>query len=161
MPVQSSTQHSTGEPARPEAEQVPRGRDRGRVSQEHTGPNGPFLEGASAEHLVAPEPGPREEVTRDEAAEAHVAARVREALRDHGDIDPSRIDVVVDGDHVVLRGSVRSHWAHHYAGSLASAVDGVGSVQNDLEIERNEDGTEAGGPTADTAAEELPKKHYP
>lgn len=160
MPVQSPTQ-GEAEAASHDRESLLKEHDRGRVRQDHTGPSGPFLEGAPAEHMVPPAPGPRQEITRDEAAEAHLAKRVREALRDHGDIDASQIEVIVDSDHVILRGAVRSHWAHHYAGNLASAVDGVSSLDNELEIERTEDGRDLGGPTTDAGSGEEPKKHYP
>ena len=150
------------EPISHDHEHWPEGHYRGRGNrQDGTGPNSPFLEGAPAEHMVGPAPGEPAEATRNEAAEAHLVERVREALRDHGDIDASRIDVVVDGDFVTLRGMVRNHWAHHYAANLVSAVDGVGGLQNDLEIERNAAGEEQGGPTTDARGPEIPKGHFP
>lgn len=157
-----SASHQGGETISHDHEHLPAGHYRGRGNrQEDTGPNSPFLEGAPAEHMATPEPGQPAKDTRDEAVEAHLAERVREALRDHGDIDASRIEVIVDGDFVVLRGTVRNHWAHHYAANLASAVDGVNELQNDLEIEHNDDGTDQGGPTTDNRSPEVPKGHFP
>ena len=160
MPIPSSPER-TPESSRDHSSPLPGHLDRGHVHQDATGPSGPFLEGGPAQHMAPPQPGRREDIAHDEAAEAHLAARVREALRDHGDIDASKVEVIVDGDHVILRGSVRSHWAHHYASNLTSAVDGVGSLDNELEIERTDDGRDVGGPTADTGAGAEPKKHYP
>ena len=157
-----SASHQGGETISHDHEHWPEGHYRGRGNrQEDTGPNGPFLEGASAEHMVRPEADRPVEPTPADAHAIHLAKRVREALQDHGDIDASRIEILVDGDFVTLRGNVRSHWAHHYAANLASAVDGVAGLQNDLEIERNEDGSELGGPTSDARAPELPKPHFP
>ena len=154
--------HQGGETISHDHEHWPEGHYRGRGNrQDETGPNGPFLEGEAAEHMVRPDPAPPAAPTKDEAAEAHLAERVREALRDHGDIDAARIDVLVDGDFVTLRGRVRNHWAHHYAANLASAVDGVAGLQNDLEIEHDEAGNDRGGPTSDARTPELPKGHYP
>ena len=161
MSVHSSS-HQGGETISHDHEHLPEGHYRGRGNrQDHTGPNGPFLEGGPAEHMVQAGPGPPEPRVHEEAVEAHLAERVREALRDHGDIDASKIEVIVDGDFVVLRGTARSHWAREYAANLASAVDGVRELQNDLEIELTEDDREVGGPTTDTRSPVIPKKHYP
>jgi osmotically-inducible protein OsmY len=86
---------------------------------------------------------------------------VCELLTDHGDIDASDIEVIVDDGDVILRGTVRSRWARFYTEDLVMLVGGVRDVVNELEIARTPDGRELGGPTSDSGSDRFPRRHYP
>lgn len=63
-----------------------------------------------------------------------ILGRIADALRRNAEIDAGRIRVDVDGDHVILRGSVRS-WAERGAAEDAAwATPGVVSVENAIGI---------------------------
>jgi hypothetical protein len=134
-------------------EHLPAGHYRGRGNrQDHTGPNGPWLEGAAVPYMRAPR-GPRVHYANQPRnyvrSDARIFEEVCELLTEHGDIDASDIEVTVDDHDVILRGTVRSRWARFYTEDLVMAVDGVRDVVNELRIARNVDGSELGGPTTD------------
>lgn len=130
-------------------EHWPAGHYRGRGNrQDHTGPNGPWLEGAGSEHLR--QPGVRHPPNQPKGyrrSDERLFEEVCAALEDHGDIDASDIEVVVDDSDVILRGTVHSRWAKYYAEDLAAGIPGVRDVINELRIARDELGRERGGPS--------------
>jgi hypothetical protein len=149
-------------------EHWPVGHYRGRGNrQDHTGPNGPWLEGGPARYMRQPRARHEHIANRDNRPKGYVRSDARifehvcEMLTDHGDIDASDIEVTVDEGDVILRGTVRSRWARYYTEDLVLAVDGVRDVVNELRIARNPDGSEVGGPTTDGGGGQLPKLHYP
>lgn len=80
-------------------------------------------------NLIAVTPRPA-----DEADRTLILGRIADALRRNAEIDAGRVRVDVDGDHVVLRGSVRS-WAERRAAEDAAwATPGVVSVENAIGI---------------------------
>lgn len=166
MPSHSPMPYREGEPElEPDYEHLPVGHYGGRGNrQDHTGPSGPWLESAAAPYMRAPRARhehfanrPKNYVRSDE----RIFEEVCELLTDHGDIDASNIEVTVDDGDVVLRGTVRSRWARFYTEDLVMSVSGVRDVVNGLQIARNPDGTEVGGPTTDAGGGTLPKRHYP
>jgi hypothetical protein len=150
-----------GELPQPDYEHWPIGHYGGRGNrQDHTGPNGPWLEGAAAQWMRPPRPRhPPNQPKNYHRSDERIFEQVCELLTDHGDIDASDIEVIVDDADVILRGTVRSRWARFYVEDLAFAVPGVRDVVNELTIRRYPDGTEVGGPTTD-ARGRLPNPYY-
>jgi hypothetical protein len=144
-------------------EHWPAGHYRGRGNrQDHTGPNGPWLEGGPARYMTPPRARhpstpPKGYVRSD----ARIFEEVCEALTDHGDLDASDIEVTVEEGVVTLLGTVRSRWARWYAEDLAAGVRGVEDVICKLRIARTGDGREAGGPTGDGGGALPPKPRAP
>lgn len=128
-------------------EHWPAGHYRGRGNrQDHTGPNGPWLEGVGAEHMRSPRARMPKGYRR---SDERIFEEVCEVLSDHGDIDASDIEVTVDDGDVILRGTARSRWARYYAEDLAAGVRGVRDVVNELRIARDAEGRPLEGPTSD------------
>jgi hypothetical protein len=132
-------------------EHWPMGHYRGRGNrQDHTGPNGPWLEGGPARYMTPPQPRPFRNPPKNYIrSDQRIFEEVCEMLAGHGDLDASDIEVIVDDRDVILRGTVRSRWAKWYAEDLAAAVGGVRDVMNELRIARDAQGRELGGPTTD------------
>lgn len=151
MPSHSAVPYRGAEPGlEQDYEHLPAGHYGGRGNrQDHTGPNGPWLEGAAAPYMRAPRPRQEHLANRPKnyrRSDARIFEEVCELLTDHGDIDASDIEVTVDDGDVILRGTVRSRWARFYTEDLVMSVNGVRDVVNELRIARNPDGTEIGGP---------------
>ena len=72
-------------------------------------------------------------VTDDAQPVDSVADRVRAVLSDNG-FEP--VNFTVDGDTVILSGSVASSALKAQLGSLIATVGGVGVVRNQLEVDR-------------------------
>jgi len=144
------------ETVRHDHEHWPSGHYRGRGNrQDHTGPNGPWLEGASTHNVVQPRARHPHFVNQPKGyrrSDERIFDEVCEALSDHGDIDASDIEVTVDEGDVILRGTVRSRWARFYSEDLAAGVRGVRDVVNELRIARGPGGRELGAPTSDGEA---------
>jgi osmotically-inducible protein OsmY len=73
-------------------------------------------------------------------SDARILDDVCELLSDHGDLDASDIEVVVDDGDVILRGTVESRWAKFDAEHVAGAVRGVRDVVNELRVARTPGG---------------------
>ena len=134
---------------------VPAGHYRGRGGdQAETGPAGSWLRedaGRFEENPAAAAPK-----TPDSRTDAEIEARVRDALRDHGDIDEPSIEVAVSEGEVTLGGTVRSRHGRFLAENMASAVPGVVGIRNAIEIDesRGSPSTETSNPLyASTAVE--------
>lgn len=139
-------------------EHWPVGHYRGRGNrQDHTGPNGPYLEGAGSEHLRPPSPPPRRQPKNYVRSDRRIFEEVCELLTDHGDIDASDIEVIVDDRDVILRGTVRSRWAFFYVEDLILDVTGVRDIVNELRIARAPDGRMLEGPTTDGGGPSGPR----
>jgi hypothetical protein len=148
--VRAMASYGTDEPLW-DFEGWPVGHYRGKgYRQDRTGPSGPWLPGTRAGEMTAPAPrragrGPRGWSRSDE----RIREDVCEMLTEHGDIDPSDVEVEVSDRDVVLRGTVRSRWAKWYIEDLVLAVGGVRDVVNEIKIARGPSGDERGGPTSE------------
>jgi hypothetical protein len=162
MPSYSSVPYRADGPE-PDHEHWPVGHYRGRGNrQDHTGPNGPWLEGAGSQYLRPPRARDEHLVRRPRTyrrSDTRIYEDVCDLLTEHGDIDASNIEVSVDDGDVILRGTVRSRWARYYTEDLVMAVRGVRDVVNELRILRNPDGSEVGGPTSDSGADDVAPRH--
>lgn len=128
----------------PDADGWPVGHYRGRGGdQSATGPRGPYLSDTARPYAGR---GPKGWKRSD----AIIREDVCEMLADHGDVDPSDVEVEVSDGDVILRGTVRSRWAKWYVEDLALAVHGVRDVVNELRIARGPSGEERGGPTSES-----------
>jgi hypothetical protein len=74
--------------------------------------------------------GPRNYQRSDERVEEDINDR----LTDHGDLDPTDIEVKVNNGEVTLSGSVDSRWAKRAAEDVAESVSGVKDVNNNLRV---------------------------
>lgn len=133
----------------PDADGWPVGHYRGRGrDQSRTGPHGPYLADTPARYVAPPYAGRGPKGWK--RSDATLREVVCEMLADHGDIDPSDVEVEVSDGDVILRGTVRSRWAKWYVEDLALAVRGVRDVVNELRIARGPSGEERGGPTSES-----------
>lgn len=150
MPSYSPNNWVTDEPQQ-DLEGWPVGHYRGKgYRQDHTGPSGPWLPGTPAGQVTPPVPrratrGPKGWSRSDE----RIREEICEMLTDHGDIDPSDVEVEVSDRDVILRGTVRTRWAKWYIEDLVLAVQGVRDVVNEIVIARGPSGEERGGPTSE------------
>ena len=70
------------------------------------------------------------------AAPADVAKRIRDAMVRHAENESRQLEVSVDGDTVILRGTVDSWTERATASSAAWSAPGVAKVVNELKIQR-------------------------
>jgi osmotically-inducible protein OsmY len=68
------------------------------------------------------------------AFESSLQERVRSTLGRSPSIDVDSIDIAVTGDQVLLRGSVPNADQRRLAQEIATTVEGVRSVQNELSV---------------------------
>lgn len=139
----------------PDYEQLPADHYRGRGGdQSNTGPAGSALREGTAAFQTPPSgaPSPSHEEHGRQPHGAALAQRVRDALRNHGDVDANAISIEVSGGDVTLRGTARSRLGKFVAENLTRAVDGVTSVENEIQILRTADGSVAEeGPSTETS----------
>ncbi len=74
--------------------------------------------------------GPKSYQRSDE----RIRDEVNDRLTEHGDIDPSDINVAVSGGIVVLQGEVEDRRAKRLAEDIAEEVSGVKDVRNELHV---------------------------
>jgi osmotically-inducible protein OsmY len=67
-------------------------------------------------------------------SKAEVEAEIESALKRSAELDASRIKVEVDGDKVILRGSVHSYFEREEAERAAWRAPGVRTVDNRIEV---------------------------
>lgn len=75
-----------------------------------------------------------QEETRQAAADAALATKVRTVLATRKGLDASRLQVEARGGHVILKGEVASREQAELAERAAMEVEGVQSVENQLTV---------------------------
>jgi len=88
--------------------------------------------------------GPRGYHRSDE----RILEEVCERFTEHGQLDPSDVEVTVHGGEVTLEGTVATRAQKRLAEDLAEAVFGVEEVHNHLRLHRAGEGRAHGGPEA-------------
>jgi osmotically-inducible protein OsmY len=73
-------------------------------------------------------------VNQPAISSSEVKTKIQDALRRATEIEAKDINVEVNGDKVILRGSVRSRAERSYAESAAWAAPGVGQVEDNLTV---------------------------
>ncbi len=68
--------------------------------------------------------------------DAQLRSRIEEQMHQHGQVDPTKIGVVVRGGQVLLWGSVASEHERSLAGEIATRLTGRTAVINHIQVFR-------------------------
>jgi osmotically-inducible protein OsmY len=74
--------------------------------------------------------------TQISPADADLRSRIEERMRQHGQVDATKIGIVVRGGQVLLWGSVASEAERSFAGEIASRLTGRTAVINHIQVFR-------------------------
>lgn len=69
-------------------------------------------------------------------ADAQLRARIEDQMHQHGEVDATKIGIVVRGGEVLLWGSVASEHERTLAGQIASRLTARSSVINHIQVFR-------------------------
>jgi len=78
----------------------------------------------------------REGVSQVSPTDAQLRSRIQEQMQRHGEVDTSRIGIVVRGGEVLLWGSVASEHERSLAGQIAARLTARTSVINHIQVFR-------------------------
>jgi len=79
----------------------------------------------------------RSRLSQVSPADAQLRARIDEQMRRHGEVDATKIGIVVRGGQVLLWGSVASEHERSLAGTIAARLTARSSVINQIQVFRS------------------------